>query len=118
MSLDVARQFGRHVRSLRGARGFTQESLAERCGLSTDTIRRLEHGSLSPSLDTLGKLTKGLTLLLSTLFRSFELDERDPGQELLDLVSMRSPEEIELATRVLRALFEELDKLENEAEDS
>ncbi|HLT35877.1 MAG TPA: helix-turn-helix transcriptional regulator, partial [Enhygromyxa sp.] len=47
------RPFGRHVRSLRRARGMTQEVLAQRSGLSADTIRRLEHGSFSPSLETL-----------------------------------------------------------------
>ena len=117
MSLDVARQFGRHVRSLRKVRAFTQEELAERSGLSTDTIRRLEHGSFSPSLDTLRKLTNGLTIALSTLFRSFEFGERDPRQELLDMVCMRSTAEIEVAMRVLRALFDELDQLAREDDD-
>jgi transcriptional regulator with XRE-family HTH domain len=68
------RGFGRHVRTLRKARGLTQDALAERCGLSTDTIRRLEQGSFSPSLNTLRKLAGGLDLLLSTLFEGYELD--------------------------------------------
>ena len=41
-----------------------------------DTIRRLEHGSFSPSLSTLMKLT------LSTLFEAFELNERNITREL------------------------------------
>lgn len=45
--------FGSHVRMLRCARGLTQEVLAELSKLSADTIRRLERGSFSPSLDTL-----------------------------------------------------------------
>jgi transcriptional regulator with XRE-family HTH domain len=88
---------------------MTQESLAERCGLSTDTIRRLEHGSFSPSLDTLRKLCSGLDLMLSTLFESYELGARNEARELIDLLSTRSPKELELAARVLRALFDELD---------
>ena len=109
------RSFGRHVRSLRRARGLTQQSLAARCGLSTDTIRRLEHGSFSPSLDTLQKLCNGLDLMLSTLFESFELRRRDEVRELIDLLSKRSPKEVALATRMLRALFDELDKLKRAA---
>lgn len=107
--LDTGRSFGRHVRSLRRARGMTQEVLAERCGLSADTIRRLEHGSFSPSLDTLRKLCGGLDLMLSTLFESYELGARNEARELIDLLATRSPRELVLATRVLRALFAELD---------
>jgi transcriptional regulator with XRE-family HTH domain len=80
-----------------------------RSGLSADTIRRLERGSFSPSLETLRKLCKGLDLQLSTLFEAFELGARNESRELADLLAFRSPRELVLATRVLRALFEELD---------
>jgi transcriptional regulator with XRE-family HTH domain len=113
--LDTGRSFGRHVRSLRRARGMTQEVLAERCGLSADTIRRLEHGSFSPSLDTLRKLCAGLDLMLSTLFESYELGSRNEARELIDLLATRGPRELMLATRVLRALFDELDGITAEA---
>ena len=105
------RVFGKHVRSLRRARGMTQEVLAERSGLSADTIRRLEHGSFSPSLETLRKLCAGLNLRLSSMFEAFELGTRDETRELIDLLLCRSPREIVLATRVLRALFDELDEM-------
>jgi transcriptional regulator with XRE-family HTH domain len=107
--MDTGRSFGRHVRSLRKARGMTQEVLSERCGLSADTIRRLEHGSFSPSLDTLNKLCLGLGLMLSTLFESYEVGAKNEARELLDLLATRGPRELILATRVLRALFDELD---------
>ncbi|EDM77772.1 DNA-binding protein [Plesiocystis pacifica SIR-1] len=102
--------FGAHVRLLRRARGMTQDMLAERSGLSTDTIRRLEYDSFSPSLETLRKLSLGLDLMLSTVFFSFELGERDLARELVDMLGRRSPDEIELATGVLRLLFAELDR--------
>jgi transcriptional regulator with XRE-family HTH domain len=107
--------FGRHVRSLRRARGMTQEVLAEHSGLSPDTIRRLEHGSFSPSLETLNKLCTGLNLQLSTLFESYELGERNVLRELLDLVESRGARYVALATRMLQALFPELDGLVAEA---
>jgi transcriptional regulator with XRE-family HTH domain len=104
--------FGKHVRSLRRARGQTQEQLAAASGLSADTIRRLEHGSFSPSLTTLMKLCTGLGLRLSTLFEAFELGTLDERRQLMDLLATRSPREIAVATRVLRALFDELDAME------
>lgn len=110
MSSD-GKRFGGHVRSLRRARGQTQEVLAERSGLSADTIRRLEHGSFSPSLETLRKLCVGLDLMMSTLFESFELGTRNESRELADLLAGRSPRELVLVTRVLRTLFTELDAI-------
>ena len=101
------RPFGRHIRSLRRARGMTQEVLAERSGLSADTIRRLEHESFSPSLDTLRKLCDGLDLMLSTLFASFELGEVDHGSEIADLLSKMTPRKLRLSLRLLRSLAED-----------
>lgn len=97
-------RFARHVRSCRRARGLTQETLAERCTLSPDTIRRLEKGTFSPSLDTLRKLCRGLHLELSTLFDSFELGEREASRELGDALAGITPE-------VQEALFQLVDVL-------
>jgi transcriptional regulator with XRE-family HTH domain len=105
------RHFGRHVRSLRKVRSLTQEQLAERCGLSTDTIRRLEHGSFSPSLKTLGKLGSGLDLQLSTLLDSYELNERLVEREFAELLAGRSPAEIDFVFRLVRAALMGLDAL-------
>jgi transcriptional regulator with XRE-family HTH domain len=106
-----SRPFGRHVRSLRKARDLTQEQFAERCGLSTDTIRRLEHGSFSPSLGTLGKLGTGFDLQLSTLFESYELHARLVDREIAELLAGRSRKEREFVYRIVRAALMGLDAL-------
>ena len=111
------RRFGRHVRSLRRARGLTQERLAEQSDLSPDTIRRLEHGSFSPSLNTLWKLADGLDLLLGTLFSGYELGESEPLRELGDLLGRRSARDVRLGIGLLRILFAELDALKNKNAD-
>lgn len=108
---DYAREFGKHVRSLRRARGVTQDLLAQRSGLSADTIRRVEHGSFSASIDTLRKLCGGLGVAPSTLFESFELGRTDERRELIDLISSRDREELILIGRVMRVLLDELDAL-------
>jgi transcriptional regulator with XRE-family HTH domain len=107
----TGKSFGRHVRLLRRARGLTQETLAERCGLSPDTIRRLEHGSFSPSLDTLIKLVRGLDLQLSSLFIGYELNERDSQRELFDLLGRQDPRVRRIGTGVLRCLIAQLDAM-------
>lgn len=101
------RRFGDHVRKLRTARELTQEVLAERSDLSVDAIRRIERGSFSPSLDTLGKLSKGLDVSLKTLFQGFERERSNAVAEICDFLSLRSGREVELAWRVIQAMFEE-----------
>ena len=108
---EYAREFGKHVRSLRRARGITQDALAQRSGLSTDTIRRIEHGSFSASIDTLRKLCGGLGVAPSTLFESFELGRTDERRELFDLIASRDGDEVALVARMVRLLLDELDTL-------
>jgi transcriptional regulator with XRE-family HTH domain len=107
---EYTRELGKHVRALRRARGLTQDVLAERSGLSADTIRRIEHG-FSTSIDTLRKLCSGLGIAPSTMLESFELSRTDERRELFDLIGSRSDQEIALVTRVVRVLLDELDAL-------
>jgi transcriptional regulator with XRE-family HTH domain len=106
MPNSLARRFGQHLRSLRQSRELTQDQLAERSGLSVDTVRRVEHGTLSPSLETLGKLAHGLQLTLSSMFGYFDRGGRDEVSELRDYVASRTSRQARQAMRVLRAMFE------------
>ena len=86
-------RLGRHVHSCRKARGLTQEGLAERSGLAVDTIRRLEHDSFSPSLDTLIKLCGGFDLSLATFFEGYEPGRRNRSREFAEVIDCLTPEE-------------------------
>lgn len=56
------KELGKRLRELRTRRKLTQEELGQACDLSADSIRKLEHGSFSPSFDTLNKLAEGFDL--------------------------------------------------------
>lgn len=99
-------RFSKHVKSCRKARGLTQEVLAERSGLSTDTIRRLEQTAFSPSLDTICKICEGLGLSLSTLFISLELGLRNVPRELADAADFLAEEELRALLQFLSLLRE------------
>lgn len=102
------RKFGDHLRRLRTTRKLTQEALAERSDLSVDAIRRIERGSFSPSLDTLGKLALGLDVSLKTLFHSFERERSDRVAEICDFLACRTGREVQLAWRVIQAMFDDM----------
>jgi transcriptional regulator with XRE-family HTH domain len=103
----IGRQFGAHVRTLRRARGLTQDALAERSRLSVDAIRRIERGGFSPTLDTVHKISVGLDVSLGTLFATFQCAYRDEVAELCDFLMTRTAREVHLASRVIRSMLEE-----------
>ncbi len=80
--LDIdqyGRELGAYTRRLRKSADMTQEQLAEHSTLSADTIRRLETGSFSPSLETMFKLAQGLGLSPGELLSNFERDAMTSG---------------------------------------
>jgi len=65
-------RFGRRVREQREAAGFSQEVLAERCGLHRTYVGSIERGERNVSLVNLALLAKALDLTLSDLLRGID----------------------------------------------
>ncbi len=106
--MDVEkRQFGDHLRQLRSARRLTQEALAEKSGLAVDSVRRIELGRFSPSLETLRKLSGGLGLSVAGLFNGYDGPGKDnrPAEDLCDILRHQTPERLEMIRRVVDALL-------------
>lgn len=64
---ELLNVLGEHIRARRKALGLTQEVLAEKAGLSTNYIARLELGSNTPSLPALICLARALGVPVSDL---------------------------------------------------
>lgn len=60
---------GKHVRTYRQERQWTQEVLAERTGISKQFLSRLERGKGIPSVETLMSLCNALDLTPNDLLR-------------------------------------------------
>jgi transcriptional regulator with XRE-family HTH domain len=103
------RGFGQHIRSLRKARDFTQQDLADRSDLAADTIRRLEGEEFSPSLRTLQCVVGALGIRMSTLFLGYELDDRAAAHELIDLLAGRPEWEVRFVFGLVKRVLRELD---------
>lgn len=59
-----ASEFGRRLRELREAKGWTQAELGERAGLMYQAISRLERGAALPAWDTVLKLADAIGISL------------------------------------------------------
>ena len=60
--------FSKKVKLARTSLDMTQESLAERIGVSTNHISKIERGLANPSLSTLNRLAGGMGLKLKIEF--------------------------------------------------
>lgn len=63
--------------------GLTEEELANRSGLPINTIRKLEMGTINPSVRSLQKLAVGLGKVLRVSFVSEEDDVIDGEQVMM-----------------------------------
>jgi transcriptional regulator with XRE-family HTH domain len=57
---DVRKRLGRNLRSLRQAKGLSQEAFAEEAGLHRTYVSDLERGARNPSLTVVDKLARAL----------------------------------------------------------
>ena len=65
-------RFGKNLRSLREARGFSQEALAERAGIHRTEVSLLERGGREPEIGTMLKLAAALGAPLDELAAGIE----------------------------------------------
>ena len=65
---EIRRRLGDSVRSLRRARGWTQEHLGERATLSYKFVGEIERGLGNPSIESLERLSRALAVDVTDLF--------------------------------------------------
>ena len=69
-------EIGQRIRNYRSQQQLSQEELAEKCGLHPTYIGQVERGEKNATLESINKITNGLSISLSTLFENIE-DYRD-----------------------------------------
>jgi transcriptional regulator with XRE-family HTH domain len=111
MGSRVERELGRRINAYRGTAKLTQEELAERVGVTPETISRLERGTASTSVRTLVAIASALGVELRDL-ADFETIRPVQNQSLRALVRElegRTPEEIRAVREILRRVLDMVD---------
>lgn len=65
-------EIGQRIRNYRSQHRLSQEELAEKCGLHPTYIGQVERGEKNATLESISKITAGLSISLSTLFENIE----------------------------------------------
>jgi ribosome-binding protein aMBF1 (putative translation factor) len=68
MQTDILTRFGRRVRTLRTARGQSQETFADACGIDRTYISGIERGRRNVGLKNIEVIANALGITLSELF--------------------------------------------------
>lgn len=110
---DVEKRIGGKITEIRLGRGNTQAELAERVGVSVESISRMERGVSFPSLKTMERLATALNAPLKSFFDFEEGPAEDKRFErelskLIALLRTLNIEQLHLANRVLKAVFNAL----------
>lgn len=64
--------FGLHFRKVRQSLGFTQEQVAQRSRMHRVNITQIEAGKINPTGFVLKRLSQGMKISLSKLFKGFK----------------------------------------------
>ena len=98
---------GRRIRSLRNAKGWTQEKLGVESGISYKFIGEIERGLQNPSFETLVKIAAAIRVALPDLFR-FEqesLDKKAIESRISQIVKTLTDDDIRRLNMVLSSLY-------------
>ena len=65
-------EFGKRIQKIRKEKGLTQETLAERVGITTEYMRKIESGSRSCALNILFDISEALEVSTDYLLKGTE----------------------------------------------
>lgn len=66
--MDIRKRFGKRVKALREAKGWSQEELADRAGLHRTYISAVERAVRNPTLTVIERIAKALKTQIGELF--------------------------------------------------
>ena len=104
---EILKVFGKRLRSLRRAKDLTQEQVAERAGLSLQSVGEIERGRGNPTLVNIERLSAALGEDLTTLFDlgDVKLSKEQAQQELLELLNRATEEQVRAILAMVRVLI-------------
>lgn len=103
---ELPKKLGKRIAAERELLGWSQADLAERIGVTTETISRLERGVFDPSLARVASVANALEVPLHDLLRFGSDTRRDLAiQRFLSLTNSHAGRDVDMALRVVDAVL-------------
>lgn len=98
-------EFAEKITALRKSRELTQEQLAERLGISRQSVSKWENGSVFPEMEKIVELSRIFDVTLDYLLKPSEVDELSIKTDLLEQqqkhLLLREEKRIQLSKNIL-----------------
>lgn len=109
MEKKLDTMLGSRIKTLRKQAGLTISQLAEMADIDGGFLNYIENGKKAPSLDTLGKIAKGLSVSMADLFSPQVFKPENPfdhqvASQIKAILNGKSREEKEKFLAVLKGL--------------
>ena len=104
--MDYKKLLGKRIKELRKRKGLTQEKLAELVNLEPASICNIENGYNYPSFQNLEKIISILNVSFIDVFKFTHLNEKKELLTEINSMLKLSPEKIQDAYKVVKALIE------------
>lgn len=103
---------GSRIKEHRREAGVSQEALAEKAGISPNTVSRIEGGLMAMSVETFQKLVQALGMDANELICHAGLSEGGDRhiRDIFDRISRMEQREREIVVQTVRSLVEALEK--------
>ncbi len=105
---EILKIFGKRLRSLRRAKDMTQEQVAERAGLSLQSVGEIERGRGNPTLVNVERLSDALDVELTELFDlgDVKMTREQAVQEILARLEGATEEQVRALLTMVRVLIQ------------
>ncbi len=103
----IKKSFGARIKSIREAKGLTQEKLAEKVDMNTVYLSNIERGKENPTLNLLIKISTSLNVEMWELFDFKHEASSKALREMLKKFAneIDDEEKLKTAVRVVRAII-------------
>ena len=82
MMSEIVEILGKNIRNLRKEAGWTQETLAEKAGISVPFMTQIELARKTPSLEVIENIAKALSVSYAQLFKAEISENKDIAYSL------------------------------------
>lgn len=97
--------FGARIKSIREAKGWTQEKLAEKMDISPNYLSSIERGKENPTFDMLAKFADALKVEMWEMFDfGHEVGVKELKEAIGKLTKEADEEKLRAAVKILRAV--------------
>lgn len=85
--MELKKQIGKRIQSIRKSKGITQEGLAEMIGIEIPSLSNIETGKYSPSIETLQKLATALNVKVWEFYYVEEISIDEMQKEIINAIN-------------------------------